>query len=654
MAGLYTVGFSSTTGNSTSTVTSVKTPGTLNINAAEWVGVGTIGGTTPTTHQCGNCHDGTIQPDKTTEWNATHHADLFEDNIETYAGLAPEPYLWQFHTVGYNADATNSGFDDLARTFDFTFPEEGMTYAEFTSTYPEVAKLANVQCENCHGPGGQHDGDPTRIAYSLSNAGVCGQCHVQETEWKNSAHNMTGVKHGSGGYQSYWLGVACERCHSAKGFELFVEEGEEGLVSLVADAQGGFPGITCAGCHDPHNATNEHQLRLSGNITMAIDGSTVDAGHSAVCYTCHDGNYALNEVDCDVNGDGSATAADDDATAGVATADGVCTTMYGTAIGYWRGGMHYTTQGPMLEGNQAVTDLNNDGTADLTLDENSFHSGSTFTLAGVTGDSTLSDENNKCVTCHMAEGPDLDEEGYGHLGGHTFRVVTGHPIGHLQGTDEGDVLEEAEGDIENITACTVCHASVTEFNREARDDYDGDGSREGIQDEVKGLLYNTWQLMKVVDTANGGNVNQASSSCTAGSTTSSNTTVGPTSTSDASGTVTVNTVAWNGCCSSFSTSSTVCGMSSGTCTNVNAARTKDDYQNCNFMEAPAYLRAAVWNFNSVVRDGSLGVHNAAYTIQVLQETYKALGRLSGLNKSGAAASATTFTYQTDYSSATLR
>jgi len=168
----------------------------------------------------------------------------------------------------------------------------------------------------------------------------------------------------------------------------------------------------------------------------------------------------------------------------------------------------------------------------------------------------------------------------------------------------------------------------------------------------------------VADTANGGNLNQSSSSCTrTGSTSASNTTVGPTSTSDASGTVTVDSVGWNGCCSSLSKASgsttTVCNVglaATGSCLTPTVAtdRTKDDYQNCNFMEAPAYLRAAVWNFNSVVRDGSFGIHNAAYTIQVLQETYKAIGRLSGLNKSGAAASATTFTYQTDFANATLR
>ncbi len=672
-AGLYIVTYTSTTGTNTYTSPTRKCPGSLTINAADWSGVGTVGGTSPVSPQCGTCH-GSIGgaalnalaglDDMVTEWGETVHASIFENNMETYAGSGPEPFLWQYHTVGFNTDASNSGFDDLVADEAFEFPSTGLTFSEFASAHPDLAKLSNVQCENCHGPGSQHAGDPLRVSLSFTQAGVCGQCHQEETQWISSGHDFVGVEHGSGNYQNSWSGssAGCLRCHNSKGFEVFVEEGEEELLAIAStfltNPTADFPGVTCAGCHDPHNATNDAQLRLAGELTMAIDDSTVDAGNAAVCYTCHDGNYAKGETNCDVNGSGTATADDDDARAGVETVDGKCETKDGTAIGYWRGGMHYVTQGPMLEGKQAVTDLNHDGTTDLTLDENSFHSTSSFTLAAATGNTSLSSENNKCVTCHMAEGPGPEEEGYGHIGGHTFSVVTGHPIGHLQGTDEGDILPEEEGDIENLAACTVCHASISEanggFNRTARADYDGDGTREGVQDEVKGLIYNLWTLMKVIDTATGGNMNQASSSCTAGATTSSNTTVGPTSTSDASGDVTVDSVAWKGCCSSFSSSNTVCGKSSGSCTNVNAARTKDDYQQCNFIEAPEYLRSAVWNFNSIVREGSLGIHNAAYTIQVLQETYKALGRLSLLNKSGTAASATTFTYQTDYANATLR
>ncbi len=650
--GIYAVAYSSTTGTNTYTAATTKCPGTLTINVADWVGVGTVGGTTPTAPQCATCHgvsDISGLGDTVTPWSATVHAKIFENNMSTYQGLAPEPYLWEFHTVGYNKDVINNGFDDLASDNNFTFPSAGLTYAAFTSQDPAVAKLANVQCENCHGPGSQHDGDPLRIGVSFAQAGTCGQCHIQETEWENSGHNFVGVEHGSGNYQSSWVSSpGCLRCHNSKGFTTYLESGRSAETSLVSDASADFPGVTCAACHDPHDVTNESQLRQKGNVTMAIDGSTVDAGKAAVCYTCHDGNYAKGETNCDVNGDGLANSSDSSTTLGITS--GVCGSLYGTAVGYWRGGMHYAEAAPMLEGNLMIKDLDNDATDDLTLDENSFHSSDAFTLAGVTGNTSLPSENNKCVTCHMAAGPSAEEAGYGHLGGHTFKVVSGHGIGHLLGTDEGDEQAGEAGDIELVSACQTCHASVTEINRLARADYDGDGVREGIQDEVSGLVFALWKLIKVVDTANGGNLNQTA--------TTYNTTVGPASSDDTpGGTITVNTINWKGDCASFSgTTGAACGKSitgTGKCTNVAQNKTKDDYQQCNFMEAPAYLRAAIWNLKSVIQDGSLGIHNAAYVVQTLQETYKAVGRKAALTKNGTAATSS-FTYQTDYSSATLR
>lgn len=606
VAGLYTVSYSSTTGNSTSAVATVKTPGTLTINAADYVGVGTIGGTTPVSPQCGNCHDGSVEADKVTSWAATTHGSIFANSMSTYAGLAPEPYLWSYHTVGYDPDAVNDGFDELASADGFTFPEDGLTFAQFTSGHPSVSKLANVQCENCHGPGSMHDGDPLRISDSFAQFGACGQCHIQEEAWANSGHNSTGVKHGSGAYQAYWVTNAkCVRCHNAKGFDTYLEEGEEGLADMSSDT-GAFPGITCAACHNPHSATNAKQLRIAGNVTMIIDNSTVDAGKAAVCYTCHDGNYSFGETDCDTNSDGTSTG------------NTSCATTSQTANEYWRGGYHYGTQGPVLEGKGALTDLDDDGDDDFTSTENSFHSGSTFTLAGVTGNNNLSSTNDKCITCHMASGPAQTEEGYLHLGGHAFKLRTDHGLGHLQGGEEAEDTTATAGELELVSACTVCHASVTEMNRTARADYDGDGSTEGIQDEITGLLLNLSTKIKALDTAN---VSQTSG------------------TTSSSGTITVNTISWAGSKSSI--------PSGKNCTTSLPTDGKDVYQPCNFLDASKTLRRAVWNHNMLIRDGSLGIHNAAYTIQVLQGTYKALGILLE-------GDATTTTYKTDFPNATLR
>lgn len=567
VAGVYTVTHSSTTGNATSTNPTTMGSGTLSINVAEYSGVGTIGGTSPSNPQCGTCHDGGVQDDTLTEWAETKHASIFEDSITAYDSLAPEPYLWPFHTVGYNTSADNDGFDDLAGDDGFTFPDIGLTFEEFTEAYPDVAVLANVQCENCHGPGSLHSGDPTHIGFSASQFGVCGQCHIQENQWKNSIHNMNGVSHGSGAYQNAWVtNVGCIRCHNTPGFVSYLESGEEELATVAADFEiGDFVGITCAGCHDPHNATNEKQLRAVGEVTMLADGSTVDAGKAAVCYTCHDGFYEHGEASCDADNNR-------------ATVNSVaCETIDQAATQYVRQ-VHYNPQAPVLEGNGALSDLNGDGTADFTLDENSFHSDENFTLAGATGDDSLPSENNKCVTCHMATGPTAEEEGYGHLGGHAFKLRSEHGIGHLLGEETEDDAVAEEGDLQLVSICQNCHLSLTDFNREARDDYDGDGDTEGIQDEVEGLLVALSTKIRAQDTAR---INQTSG------------------TTESAGVITVNTLSYTGA-------------------NTNA-------QTDSFNALSATLRRGVWNHNLIVRDGTLGIHNAAFTIQVLQGTYTAVG-----------------------------
>jgi hypothetical protein len=79
-----------------------------------------------------------------------------------------------------------------------------------------------------------------------------------------------------------------------------------------------------------------------------------------------------------------------------------------------------------------------------------------------------------CVMCHMAAGPgnlhdDVDTQGETQVGGHTFRV-TG-------------------GGFDNVpNACATCHSGLDTVNRTANGDYDGDGTVEGVQDEVQALL----------------------------------------------------------------------------------------------------------------------------------------------------------------------
>ncbi|MBI2344044.1 MAG: hypothetical protein HYV02_06905 [Deltaproteobacteria bacterium] len=553
IAGTYTVAYVSPSSGQS---------GTLTINAANYVGVGTIADASADSSigQCGNCH-----VDNELTWEETGHAVQFEQAIGSYAAKAPEPYCWECHTVGFNTEsaATNAGFDDLVDEAGYAFPSTGTTWPAFTENNPTLTPLTNIQCENCHGPGKAHMGITidSRIAYQTWNAGVCGKCHPQEAEWKISAHNSTGVTT-AGRYQlSSWWGAACARCHSTGGFIQHAAG-----ATVTAQETHDFL-VTCVACHDPHSQAGDTvsgstaisgndstQLRLKGVVTLKDDaGTQVDAGAAAVCYTCHDGFYVEGEEDCDTNGDG--------------TADAVCETVDQVATQYFRQ-VHGNPQAFVLEGVGVVTAFS-DSAYNVTLTENSFHTSSYFTLKRGTGDVTQSDENNKCVTCHMGTTPTAEETGYRLVGGHTWRL--------------------ANGGTQFLSACTACHPGLTTFNRTARADYDGDGSVEGIQDEIKGLLLALSTKILSTDSTN----------------------ISGGTTADADGVITVGHL-------SFSNQ-----------TKMNAS-TID-------------VRRAVYNHNVISKDGSLGVHNAAFAIQVLQKTYASISQLNGGNG-----------FSADYPNATLR
>lgn len=569
VAGTYTIAYSSTTAKTNTKTGSDETAqpaGTLTINASSYVGVGTVNGSSADSSigQCGSCH---YENEET--WDDTGHSVQFEQAIGSYASKAPAPYCWECHTVGYNTAATgNDGFSDLVTETAYQFPSAGTTWANFVTDNPTLTPLTNIQCENCHGPGASHLGTITdsKIYYSNWSPGVCGKCHSQEAEWKISAHNETGVKSGSARYQTSWSGVSCARCHTSGGFIEHIAGDEVTAQSNAAIGGTEFLGVGCPACHDPHSqgadavdgstaisGNDSTQLRVLGNVTMKDDAATVvNAGKAAVCYECHDGNYTHGEEDCDSNADG--------------TVDAVCATLDQAATQYQRQ-IHGNPQAFVLEGLGALTSFS-DTTYNFELTENSFHTSSRFTLANGAGDSTLSTENNKCVTCHMGTAPEAEEEGYRLVGGHTFKV--------------------ANGDTEFLTTCTVCHTGLATFNRAARADYDGDGSTEGIQDEISGLLLALSTKILSLD--------------------STNVTGGTTS---ADGVITVG------------------NLSISTLAKLNAMQID--------------VRRAVWNHNLISKDGSLGVHNAAFAIQVLQKTYSAVSQINGGNS-----------FATDYPDATLR
>ena len=81
----------------------------------------------------------------------------------------------------------------------------------------------------------------------------------------------------------------------------------------------------------------------------------------------------------------------------------------------------------------------------------------------------------------MAASPAEGQPGAGKVGGHSFNMVVHDQIDPDYGFEN----------VENACNTAACHGNtgaLTEYNRTAYGDYDGNGTIDGVQDEVAGLL----------------------------------------------------------------------------------------------------------------------------------------------------------------------
>jgi len=178
---------SPTADNSASVPTSKDGNAIFRVTAgyAQYVGQGVCRGCHPTTHG---------------EWSKTVHAGAI--GTLKAIGQGSNPACLPCHTVGYGL---HGGFVSEAAT----------------------PALAGVQCENCHGPGGHHVGDPGDLTVRpvISLAGmVCGGCHngfhhPTYDNWLTAGHAIV-TPDVSGGFYNTNTAAAdarmrsCGACHS--------------------------------------------------------------------------------------------------------------------------------------------------------------------------------------------------------------------------------------------------------------------------------------------------------------------------------------------------------------------------------------------------------------------------------------------------------
>ncbi|MGB9603201.1 MAG: multiheme c-type cytochrome, partial [Limisphaerales bacterium] len=187
---------------------------------------------------CSMCHPSVHQ-----QWTNTAHASAYKTlkNI----GMNNNAACLPCHTVGFGS----GGFVNEATT----------------------PQLAGVQCENCHGPAGQHLTNPFMIKPIITqSAMMCGGCHTDAhhptyDEWAESGHSAVTPTVATY-FKQYGESrmYQCGHCHSgavrlALLSQLTVTNGT--VVMPSADDAANTP-VTCVVCHDAHKVTaNDPQLR---------------------------------------------------------------------------------------------------------------------------------------------------------------------------------------------------------------------------------------------------------------------------------------------------------------------------------------------------------------------------------------------------------
>jgi hypothetical protein len=289
---------------------------TMTIFAGSFVGVidpagtqlGNPGNTIPVDVGCLGCHDDVTAPNKFASWAKTGHATIFKVGIDNGSGTSGSG-CFDCHTVGNDRGAASGGFDDVASASGFVFPSTRAAgnWDNLLASKPAVARLANIQCENCHGPntGGAHQSSSSsnflsdRISFA---AEVCGTCHGRTTHNIYSQWNTRGPT--GRGHSNKLLSDdegtnnrSCARCHGAQGFFLYQNKLKASTASTLTDNEilnitsDNIQPQTCTACHDPHDVTNPNQLRIynntPGTLNLPAGFRVAGWGKGALCVTCH-------------------------------------------------------------------------------------------------------------------------------------------------------------------------------------------------------------------------------------------------------------------------------------------------------------------------------------------------------------------------------
>lgn len=283
----------------------------INVYAGTWKGIiiGKDGNDRPVVDStCNICHEAIVA-----DWAQTGHAEIFTNNVNTPAEDSHYgERCFSCHAVGYDPDVENGGFDNAAdyQAFLDTFFPDGHpattedSWTDILADYPDVAKKANIQCENCHGPQETQAHTAGAPRQNLS-SDICATCHGEPLrharfqQWQLSGHANYELAIDEAGD----LGdeESCARCHTANGFLAWEAlDFDPDLDVLVTWTENDVHPQTCVTCHDPHNVGSttgvgtDAPVRIEDDTPMLTAGfMATDVGRGAICMTCHNSRRGL-------------------------------------------------------------------------------------------------------------------------------------------------------------------------------------------------------------------------------------------------------------------------------------------------------------------------------------------------------------------------
>jgi len=298
------------------TVTDMASPDPVEIEiyAGTWVGAitGQDSNGRPNADNCTFCHDGVSAPDQFSEWKETGHAEIFTNNLNTSSHYAE--YCFECHTVGYDPASTNNGIDEQGDFAAFLGagllgnPSSG-NWTAVLANFGGTARMANIQCENCHGPnfGPEAESAHMRGAPRIDiSSEVCASCHgeplrhARYQQWQESGHGNYELAIDEG------MRSFCAGCHTGNGFLAWLpnltdaDPANDTADPAVTWTKDEIHPQTCVVCHDPHDigtttgVGTDAKMRIQGDTPMLKGGYKVfSAGKGAICMTCHNGRRGL-------------------------------------------------------------------------------------------------------------------------------------------------------------------------------------------------------------------------------------------------------------------------------------------------------------------------------------------------------------------------